>query len=277
MTPDVTATPAGVPSQGGLLGALDRTRRTRALVEELIADPAQLGPDFQPIRRLADDTVVAWKATGRGRRGTELADTLALLEQAVSLGLVERLDWAFRALVFDQVLQAGLQEPIHLTPEPETYLRACPPRLAVAIGRGLRELAVVAEVHADALRNLDRLDRAVAEMRGWGWSVVLADVSGEPDGPAALERIRPELVQVDLGRPGPTSSAAPSAFLARARELGAEVMALGVDTPNRRNEAVALGATLGRGLLLGPPGPLPVPAQPPGRASAPLRRSFPPR
>ena len=258
----VTATPAGAPSRGGLVGALDRTRRTRALVEELIADPAQLGPDFQPIRRLTDatddtdDTVVGWKVTGRGRPGTELADTLALLEEAASLGLVERLDWAFRALVFDRVLEAGLQEPIHLTPEPETYLRAGPPRLAVAIGRGRRELDVVAEVHADALRDLDRLDRAVAEMREWGWSVVFADISTEPGGAAALERIRPELVQVDLGRPGHASSAAVNAYLARARELGAEIMALGVDTPTRRSEAAALGATSGRGLLFGPPGPL---------------------
>ncbi|HSR24195.1 MAG TPA: hypothetical protein VLW53_11630, partial [Candidatus Eisenbacteria bacterium] len=74
-----------------LAAELERARRTRHLIEELIADPAQLGPDFQPVRRLADDAVVAWKATGRGRPGTHLADTLALLAGAQSLGLVERL------------------------------------------------------------------------------------------------------------------------------------------------------------------------------------------
>ena len=92
-----------------LVDELDRTRRTRVLVEELIADPAQLGPDLQPVRRLTDDAVVGWKATGRGQPGTELADTLALLDEAVSLGLVERLDWAFRCHVFDRVIEAGLQ------------------------------------------------------------------------------------------------------------------------------------------------------------------------
>jgi hypothetical protein len=35
-------------------------------------------------------------------------------------------------------------------------------------------------------------------------------------------------------------------------------MALGVDTPSRRAEAISLGATVGRGLLLGTPGPLPL-------------------
>jgi hypothetical protein len=127
-----------------LVDELDRARRTRALVEELIADPAQLGPDFAPIRRLDDDSLVGWKATGRGRPGTELADTLALLDEAASLGLVERLDWAFRALVFERALEAGVGQTMHLTPEPQTFLGACPPRLAVAIGRGLRALDVAA-------------------------------------------------------------------------------------------------------------------------------------
>jgi EAL domain-containing protein (putative c-di-GMP-specific phosphodiesterase class I) len=240
-----------------LVDDLDRTRRTRVLVEELIAHPAQLGPDLQPVRRLSDDAVVGWKATGRGRPGTELADTLALLDEAVSLGLVERLDWAFRCHVFDRVIEAGLQETIHLTPEPPTFLGACPPRLAVAFGRGRRQLKIAAEVHADGLTDLGLLERAVAEMRGWGWQVVLADIAGEPAALQAVALVRPDIVQVDLSRPGATASSAVAAYLEAGLDVGAEVMALGVDSPARRVAAVALGATLGRGLLLGAPGPVP--------------------
>jgi len=241
-----------------LVTALDRTRRTRALVEELINDPAQLGPDFQPVRRLTDDAVVGWKATGRGRPGTELADTLALLGEAASLGLVERLDWAFRALVFDRSVLAGVRETVHLTPEPQTYLSACPPRLAVSIGRGRRELAVAAEVHDDGLADLRLLEQAVAEMRGWGWQIVLADVADERDALRAVDLVRPDVVQVDLSRAGRPGSAAVATFLEAGRSVGAEVMALGVDSAGQRAEAMALGATVGRGLLLGTPGPLPL-------------------
>jgi EAL domain-containing protein (putative c-di-GMP-specific phosphodiesterase class I) len=241
-----------------LVTALDRTRRTRALVEELISDPAQLGPDFQPVRRLTDDTVVGWKATGRGRPGTELSDTLALLGEAASLGLVERLDWAFRALVFDRAVLAGVRETVHLTPEPQTYLSPCPPRLAVSVGRGRRELAVAAEVHDDGLADLGLLERAVAEMRGWGWQIVLADVADERDALHAVDLVRPDVVQVDLSRAGRRSSAAVAAFLEAGLSVGAEVMALGIDSAGQRAEATALGATVGRGLLLGTPGPLPL-------------------
>jgi EAL domain-containing protein (putative c-di-GMP-specific phosphodiesterase class I) len=251
------AAPLPLPSAESLVGSLDRTRRTRAMVEELIADPGQLGPDVQPVRRLADEAVVGWKATGRGRPGTELAGTLALLAGAASLGLVERLDWAFRVHVLESARAAGVREPIHLTPEPETFCGACPPRLAVAFGRGRRELRVAAEVHTDALDDLPRLDRALEEYRGWGWEVVLADVADLPDAVDAVHRVRPDMVQVDLSLPHRASSPSVVRLLEAARDVGAAVMALGVDTTVRREEALGLGATLGRGLLLGAPGPLP--------------------
>jgi EAL domain-containing protein (putative c-di-GMP-specific phosphodiesterase class I) len=238
-----------------LTDALDHTRRTRALVEELIAEPAQLGPDFQPIRRLADDGIVGWKATGRGRPGTELADTLALLAGAASHGLVERLDWAFRCLAFDRALDAGLDVPLHITPEPETFTAACPPRLAVSFGRGRRQLAVGAELHGDAFTDIGRLRAAVHEYRGWGWSIVLADVADVPEATRAMSWLSPDVVQVDLAVPGRASSPGVRRVLATATETGAEVMALGVDSPVRRAEALQLGATIGRGTLLGAPGP----------------------
>lgn len=240
-----------------LADELERTRRTRRLIEELIADPAQLGPDFQPVRRLADDAVVAWKATGRGRPGTDLADTLALLAGAASLGLVERLDWAFRCLAFDTALAAGLTEALHITPEPDTFGSPCPPRLAVSFGRGRRELAVAAEVHDDAFADVARLRRAVDDFRSWGWQVVLADVADVPEAVAAVGWLRPDYVQVDLAVPGRASSPAVRRLLAEAAAGGAEIMALGVDSTLRRSEASELGATLARGRLLGEPGPLP--------------------
>ncbi|MGZ4590898.1 MAG: EAL domain-containing protein [Actinomycetes bacterium] len=240
-----------------LTDALDQTRRTRVLVEELIADPAQLGPDFQPIRHLTENTVVGWKATGRGRAGTELADTLALLTEAASLGLVERLDWAFRCLAFDRAVDAGLDVPLHITPEPETFTGPCPPRLAVAFGRGRRELRVAAELHDDSFTDVGRLRAAVAEYRGWGWSIVLADVADVPEATRAMSWLRPDIVQVDLSLPARIASPAVRRLVATATEIGAEVMALGVDTPVRRAEAVELGATVGRGNLLGSPGPVP--------------------
>ncbi|MCU1596240.1 MAG: sensor-containing diguanylate cyclase/phosphodiesterase, partial [Frankiales bacterium] len=168
-----------------LLDATAKMRRDRELIEALIDDPSRLGPDFQPIKRLSDGSLVGYKATGSGQRGTELESTLQLLESAQASGLVERLDWAFRCLAFDVATAAGVSAEIHLTPEPETYGSPCPPRLATSFGKGRRLLDVAAEVHVEAFEH-PGLDAAAAEWRGWGWRVVIADISEIVD--AALLR-----------------------------------------------------------------------------------------
>jgi hypothetical protein len=235
------------------------------MVERLIAEPSLLGPDFTPIRRLDADLsdpsgLLGWKATGRGAPNTVIADTLSLLAQAAELGLVERLDWAFRAHTFELALASGMTGELHLTPEPETFGTPCPPRLAVSVLRGRRALSVCAELHADAFEDEPRLLAAVEEMQGWGWQVVYADVIGTPSAARAerlAPRLRPAYVHVDVSAPGIVTDAAAARMLDAAREVGAAVLAVGVSTPADRDTALALGATYGRGSLLGAPAPSP--------------------
>jgi EAL domain-containing protein (putative c-di-GMP-specific phosphodiesterase class I) len=241
-----------------LTESMGRMRDSRALLESLIEEPSRLGPDWQPVRSLADNEVVGYKATGAAH--AELGDTLALLAEAQGLGLVERLDWAFRAWAFQVALEAGLKAEVWLTPEPETYGTACPPRLIGSFGRGRRELKVVAEVPADAFDKAASLTGAMTEYRGWGWRVAVRDVADEADAVERLDLLRPDIVMLDLALPG-RSAVAPGEGVRRVLDWtssnGAVLMALGIDTAERRTEAQGLGVTLGRGRLLGDPGRLP--------------------
>lgn len=243
-----------------LLSSVERLRNDRLLIEALIERPEQLGPDFQPVRRLDDDALVGYKATGRGQAGTGMDSTLALLESAQGLGLVERLDWAFRCLAFDVFADRGVDVEMWITPEPETYRSPCPPRLATSWGRGRRSVRVAAEVPAHAFADPASLLPGVEEFRGWGWRVVADDVADVPGAVTLLDDVRPDVVKVDLDKPGRyPGSLSPdvAALLDHAQRRGIEVLALGVDSEPRRTTARELGATLGRGRLLGPPGPLP--------------------
>jgi EAL domain-containing protein (putative c-di-GMP-specific phosphodiesterase class I) len=245
-----------------LLDTTEKMRRDRVLIEALIDDPSGLGPDFQPLKDLRDDSVVAYKATGRGQTGTDLDSTLALLSSAQTGGLMERLDWAFRCLAFDVALDAGLTSELHLTPEPETFGSPCPPRLATAFGRGRRSLSIGAEVHDYGFEH-PGLDGAVAEWRGWGWKVVAVDVSPLVDASflRRLDLLRPDVVQVDLAlrRAGDPQL---SELLEWGLSAGAEIHATGVDTEARRQQALDLGCSVGRGRLLGAPAPLQGSSQP---------------
>jgi EAL domain-containing protein (putative c-di-GMP-specific phosphodiesterase class I) len=242
-----------------LCDELEQTNRTRELISALLADPRQLGPDYQPIHRLADGSLTGYKATGRGAPGTELADTLTLLDGARSLGFVERIDWAFRALAVEDML-ARPELTLHLTPEPETYTSMCPPRFAGLMSRANRELSIAAEVHADAFADGVALDAGMSEVREWGWQVVLADIADDDIALERARRLRPDIVQVDLRLPGHLSRAGHAGvgrLLDIASGCGAQLMALGVDSPSARDAADAIGAGLARGAVFGSPGALP--------------------
>jgi EAL domain-containing protein (putative c-di-GMP-specific phosphodiesterase class I) len=242
-----------------LVDELERTNRTRALMDGLLADPRQLGPDYQPIHSLSDDTLVGYKATGRGAPGTELADTLSLLDGARSLGFVERIDWAFRALAVEDMLPHADVE-LHLTPEPETFDALCPPRFAGLMSRANRELRIAAEVHAEAFAEGVALETGIKDIREWGWKVVLADVADDETALSRASSLRPDMVQIDLrlaGRSKREDHHGVRRLLAVAADCGARIMALGVDTHAALDTAVTLGASAARGAMFGLAGPLP--------------------
>ena len=98
---------------------------------------------------------------------------------------------------------------------------------------------------------------AIDEFRTWGWRIVVADVADVDNAVGQLAAIHPDMVQVDMSRRGGVDAPAVLRFLDLAKELGASVMALSVNSPGDRETAVNLGATYARGRLIGPPGSLP--------------------
>lgn len=238
---------------------LERTYRTRELIEALLSDPRQLGPDYEPIHSLTDGALIGYKATGRGAAGTELSDTLSLLDGARSLGLVERVDWAFRALAFEDMLKTP-QLALHLTPEPETFGTPGAPRFAGITAQAKRELTVAAELHAEAFADGVALDAGIGEMREWGWSLVLADVADDDLALRRAAQFCPDVIQIDLrlaGRAEGDEHHGVRRLLALAVDCGSEIMALGVDSPSLRELAVERGASVARGGVFGRPGALP--------------------
>jgi EAL domain-containing protein (putative c-di-GMP-specific phosphodiesterase class I) len=94
-------------------------------------------------------------------------------------------------------------------------------------------------------------------MRGWGWQFALADLADAPAASGALSWLAPAFVQVDLSVPGRLAQPSVRRWMDSATEHGVEVMALGVGSSARRDEAIEAGATCGRGAAIGPAGDLP--------------------
>ncbi len=239
---------------------LDRMRRNRALVEELIDDPGRQRVAFQPIADLGSGEVVAYRSRLMGQAGSGLETTADLLEACTGTGLLERLDWAGRVHALAQVRELGLTKPLHITPEPVTYGTACPPRLAASFGQSRRDLSLAAEIPLAAFADETSLLRGVEEYRAWGWRIVADDVADSPSALDLLDRVRPDWLRLDFDLPGRTAATPKPGvrrMLSWAADHGAVVMAHAIDTAERRTVAAELGATVGRGRAIGHPGPLP--------------------
>lgn len=242
-----------------LQGMVDEMQRNRALVEGLIDSPARQDVMFQPIADIASGEVVAYRSRILGRQGSDF-NTAAVLAACEGTGLLERLDWSYRVHVLDSVLQRGLKLPVHMTPEPITYGALCPPRLAATFGRARRELSLGSEIPTAAFSDVPMLLRGIDEQREWGWRIVCDDIGDSAEAVAELDRVRPDWIRVDFDLPGRnTASLAPGVrrMLDWATANNATVMGHGVDSAQRKTQAAELGATVIRGLVVGPPAELP--------------------
>jgi EAL domain-containing protein (putative c-di-GMP-specific phosphodiesterase class I) len=228
-------------------------RQIRESLEDLITNPESLGPDFQPVRRLADDSVVGWQVVSRFWVAAGVTDRATFMQTAIALGLAQRLDWTLRCRALDRALAGGLAEPVHIKPSPSSYGTVPPPRLAVGFSRARSSVHVVAEIHEGALDQPATLRTGVEEFRRWGWDIAVGDLSDRQDFGSLLQKIKPKIATVDLSTPGRSTDDVVKRYVETAQRLGLETLAIGVDSPLRRGEAQALGVTLARGKAVGEP------------------------
>jgi hypothetical protein len=103
----------------------------------------------------------------------------------------------------------------------------------------------------------------VARIRARGWGIALDDVGAQPESLALLPLLQPDVIKLDLSlvqtRPSAAIAAIVSAVNAESERSGSTILAEGIETEEHRSIALAMGASLGQGWLLGRPATLPDP------------------
>ena len=233
-----------------------------------------LRAEYQPLVSLDTGQVLGFEALARGVR-----PPVELLEHARRLGCIAELDWACRAAALQGALDADLGSTLTLlvNVEPDTDGRV-PRELEELVERAGSELRVVLEITERAVvQRPSELLRVVDWARARDWGIALDDVGQEPASLALMPFLEPDVLKLDLRlvqqRPSEEIGTVMSAVTAQAERTGAVVVAEGVETDADRQAALALGATVGQGWLLGRPGPLPDPLPQPDDV-LPLRRTW---
>jgi EAL domain-containing protein (putative c-di-GMP-specific phosphodiesterase class I) len=219
---------------------------------------------YQPIVDLRTNETVAYEALARGPRGTELESPAALFARARELGTEAALDIECQAAALGGALERALPAsvPLFVNAEPRWLHTPWPPQLGAIRDRAGERLQVVIEITERALIDDPAgLLTAVNRIRAAGWGVALDDVGADPASLALMPFIDPDIIKLDLRLIQEHTSAeiatVVNAVIAQAERSGAIVLAEGIETEQHRDRALAMGAVLGQGWLLGRPGPLP--------------------
>jgi EAL domain-containing protein (putative c-di-GMP-specific phosphodiesterase class I) len=233
---------------------------------------------YQPIVELDTGATVAYEALARGPRGGALERPDLLFAAARRAGRLADLDRACQNAAISGAEMGGLRSPwtLFVNVEPETAnvtflqpLRSNPEEDPGTL-RSTFDFQIVVELTERALiAEPIELLKLVARVRARGWGIALDDVGAHRDSLALLPLLQPDVIKLDLRlvqeRPTTEIAQIVSAVNAEAERSNTVILAEGIETQEHLNTALAMGATLGQGWLLGRPGTLPEPlAEPTG-------------
>jgi EAL domain-containing protein (putative c-di-GMP-specific phosphodiesterase class I) len=239
---------------------LDRTR-TDWFPEFL--SHGQMKPHFQPIIDLATGAAYGREALMRGKLGAVELRGGELMAAAEAHDALFSFDYRARA--------AALEVGLPILPDGEILFVNLDPRASLDVESSLRTTwPIVGRLGADPSRicleiikperNPDRdlLADMVAAHRKRGALVALDDLSGGPDSLACLELLRPDVAKIDTAltagiQHSPARRALVAAVVACAHELGAKVVAEGVERVDEFKAMLELGVDLGQGFYFGQP------------------------
>lgn len=239
---------------------LDRTR-TDWFPEFL--SHGQMKPHFQPIVDLQDGHAYGREALMRGMLGTVELRGAELIAAAEAHDALFSFDYRART--------AALEVGVPLLPEGEILFVNVDPRAVLDVDSSMRTTwPIVGRLGADPSRiclevirpercpDRDLLGAIVAEHRKRGAQVALDDLSGGPESLACLELLRPDVAKIDTAltagiQHSPARRALVKALVDCAHELGAKVVAEGVERVDEFRAMADLGVDLGQGFYFGQP------------------------
>jgi diguanylate cyclase (GGDEF)-like protein len=225
---------------------------------------------LQPIVELSGGRVVAAEALSRfAAEPRRSPDAWFADAAAVGLGVELELAAARAALASVDTLPPGVRLSLNVSPA-----ALCSPALADALAAapGSR-LALELTEHAP-VEDYEALSRALAGLRARGVKLMIDDAGAGFASFRHVLGLEPDVIKLDLSltrdiHRDPVRRALAASLVAFAREIGADIVAEGIETQEELDALLGLGITLGQGYYIARPGPDPVRPRLPLAAAAP--------
>ena len=234
-----------------------RTRQARRVRRAL--GKGRLTMHFQPILTLEDQELVGVEALARFA-APPIRGPLEWFEEAEAVGLRVELELSAAQCAIDQLESIPRQAYLSVNLSASTALSS----RFVAMLDGVPAERVVVEVTEHApVEDYDTLNAAMGPLRERGVKLAIDDAGAGFASLRHIVRLDPDIIKLDISLTrgidrDPKRRALASALIAFAAEIGAGIVAEGIEYPEEREQLRALGVACGQGYFLARPGPLPL-------------------
>jgi EAL domain-containing protein (putative c-di-GMP-specific phosphodiesterase class I)/AmiR/NasT family two-component response regulator len=242
-------------------------RRRMELVRELLRG-GTIDMVFQPIVHLRNGTTVGVEALARFPHKTTRSPERWFAE-AAEIGLRLELELASARTALSHL--GRVPEPMYLSINLSPDTLVSPEFIQLLAGTPM-ERVVVELSEQIPVSDYDLLNQALGQLRARGGRLAIDDAGA---GFASLQhilRLSPDIIKLDMTLTKGVDSdqarrALASALTSFASEIGADIVAEGVETRSEVEALRALGVTYGQGFYLGYPAPSPWTEPSPGAAA----------
>jgi EAL domain-containing protein (putative c-di-GMP-specific phosphodiesterase class I)/GGDEF domain-containing protein len=248
----------GVDYSAGYTASL---AQRRAAIVEILNDPTTIATVFQPIVSLDNGRTVGFEALSRFRAEPERSPDKWIAEaHAVGLGLEVEVECVRRACRHRAALPDGAYLSINMSPDAVLF-----PEMEDAVGDDTLEGLVIEITEHEAVRDYARLASRLADFRGRGARVAIDDTGAGHASMRHVTQLAPDYIKVDRSliqdlHLDHAKRALVRSMVTLEKELGAEVVAEGIESTEELRALRELGVPLGQGFLLARPRSEPTPA-----------------
>ncbi|MBI2238576.1 MAG: EAL domain-containing protein [Actinobacteria bacterium] len=237
--------------------ASERRKRQAERIRSLIRGEG-LGMAFQPIVDLRDGRIVAMEALARiAARPRRSPDWWVAEARALGLDVDLELAALHAALAHLERVPPGMYLSVNASPPTLTS-----PRVLEALGSVQAERVILEVTEQAPVEDQLVLEEAISKLRARGVRLAIDDAGAGFASLGNILRLAPDFIKLDISlirgiESDEAHRATASALIRFASDIGAEIIAEGIETPAQLHALRALGVPYGQGFHLARPAPLP--------------------
>jgi diguanylate cyclase (GGDEF)-like protein len=253
----------GVEYTAGYTASL--AQRREAILEVLHA-PQTISTVFQPIVSLADGRTVGFESLSRFRAEPQRPPDRWIAEaHAVGLGLEIEVECVRRAMALRHTLPDSTYLSVNMSPD-----AILAPEMEDALGDGDLAGLVIEITEHEAVGDYARLSSRLADYRGRGALVAIDDAGAGHASMRHVTQLNPDYIKIDRSlihdiHLDHAKRALVRSMVTLEKELGAAIVAEGIESAEELGTLRSLGVPFGQGYLLARPASSATPAPWSGR------------